>query len=80
MNQLKNAPWELVATDHPDFDSNGEVWGDLHRYPIWQGVPSGETVIDGWGKPHTAPKGGGTYTLFQYVQDATLMGFKWERE
>ena len=77
---IKNAPWEIVAVDHPDFDSNGEVYGTLYRYPIWKNVPAGTTVEDGWGQPHTAPNGSGSYILYQYVQGGTLQGFQWERE
>jgi hypothetical protein len=78
MKEIKNAHWEKVADNHPNFDSNGDVWGTLYRYPIWEGVPAGATVTDGWSQKHTAPSAGGLYTLYQYVQDGCLMGFKWE--
>ena len=79
MKEIRNAPWEKVADNHPNFDSNGDVWGTLYRYPIFSGVNAGETVKDGWSQPHTAPSADGQYTLYQYVQDACLMGFRWER-
>ena len=78
MKEIRNAPWEKVDDNHPNFDSNGEVWGTLYRYPIWTEVSAGATVTDGWGQKHTSPSTGGLYTLYQYVQDACLMGFKWE--
>ena len=80
MKEIRNAPLELVAENHLNPDSNGEVWGDLYRYPIFSGVNAGETVKDGWSQPHTAPALPGLYTLFQYVQDGTLMGFRWALE
>lgn len=80
MKELRGAQWELVAEMNMNPDSNGEVWGSLYRYPIWVGVPSGATVTDGWSQKHTAPTEDGTYKLYQYVQNGTLMGFRWERE
>lgn len=71
--------WELVSSCNLNADSNGDVWGELYRYPIYTGVQSGETVVDGCSS-HTAPKGGALYTLWKYVQDACLMGYRWEAE
>lgn len=80
MQKIRNAVWELVEREHPNFDGQNSIWGVLYRYPIWRGVPSGTTVIDGWSQEHTAPDYDGTYTLYQYVQDGCLMGFRWEKE
>jgi hypothetical protein len=78
MKEIRNAPWELVSKENMNPVSNGEVWGTLYRFPIWTEVPAGATVTDGWSQKHTAPSADGLYTLYQYVQDACLMGFKWE--
>lgn len=80
MIELRNAEWELCDPCHPNFDSNGEIWGELYRYPIWKHVPAGVSVTDGWGQSHKAPSTTGNYTLYQYVQDGNLMGFQWEGE
>lgn len=80
MERIFNAPWELVEKENLNPDSNGEVWGELYRYPIYSGVNGGETVTDGFNQQHTAPADDGVYTLYQYVQDACLMGFRWVRE
>ena len=79
MKEIRNAPWELVDEYHMNPVSNGEVWGPLYRYPIFSEVRSGETVKDGWSQTHTAPSDPGIYTLYQYVQGAVLMGFRWEK-
>lgn len=78
MEELRNSKWELVSERNMNPISNGDVWGKLYRYPIWIGVPSGTTVKDGWSQPHTAPSDDGMYTLYRYVQDGCLMGFRWE--
>lgn len=80
MREIRNAPWELADENSMNPDSNGEVYGELYRYPIFCEVNSGETVKDGWSQKHVAPSDPGTYTLYQYVQDACLMGFKWVKE
>ena len=72
--------WEPVREMNLNPDSNGEVWGTLYRYPIWAEVPAGAEVEDGWGQKHTAPSSHGTYTLYQYVQDGTLIGFRWVKD
>lgn len=78
MTEIRNGAWELVAEENMNPISNGDIWGELYRYPIWADVPAGVTVADGWGMKHTAPAAAGNYTLYQYVQDGTLMGFSWE--
>lgn len=71
--------WEVVRENNMNPDSNSVVYGTLYRYPVFTDVLPGETVKDGWSQKHTAPSEPGVYTLYQYVQDATLMGFLWER-
>ena len=72
--------WELVDDEHLDLNSGR--WGPLYRYPIYTGVPVGETVIDGFSQRHQAPLAAGTYVLYQYVQDGSISGpgWKWEKE
>lgn len=70
---------EVVKENNMNPDNNGEVRGTLYRYPIFTDVKPGEIVTDGWGKKHPCPNKEGMYTLYQYVQDGTLMGFTWER-
>ena len=76
----QNRSWELVQENHPNFDSNGEIWGTLYRFPVYRHVRGGRTVKDGFSQKHTAPEGDGLYTLYQYVQDGSHMGSKWEKE
>jgi hypothetical protein len=47
---------------------------------VYAEVSAGETVLDGFSRPHTAPKGEGTYTLFEYVQNGTHQYFEWAEE
>lgn len=70
--------WEPVSENHLDGDTG--TWGTLYRYPIFTGVPAGETVEDGWSQKHTAPSVPGIYTLYQYVQNGSLWGFEWNKE
>ena len=72
------AYWETVMENH--LDGNTGEYGTLYRYHIFTGVSAGETVVDGWSQKHTAPSAPGFYTLYQYVQDGALQGFKWEIE
>ena len=72
--------WELVNDEH--LDLNRGEWGRLYRYPIFTGVPAGETVVDGFSQRHQAPKAPGAYTLYQWVQDGSISGpgWTWEKE
>ncbi len=82
MIELRNAPWELVDSNHLDplAQCQADAWSELYRYPVWAGVPAGETVTDGWSQPHTAPAAAGTYTLLQYVQNGHLVRHEWRKE
>lgn len=68
--------WEVVEEDHLDGDSL--TYGTLYRFPIFDRVAPGETVVDASNIRHTAPSAPGLYTLYKYVQDGTLQGFRWE--
>jgi hypothetical protein len=79
MKEIRNAAWELVDQHHLD-PMAVEPWGELYRFPVYAEVSAGETVLDGFSRPHTAPKGEGTYTLFEYVQNGTHQYFEWAEE
>lgn len=72
--------WELVDPAHLNLDAQGSMWGELYRFPMYVGVAPGECVSNGFGETLQAPSDPGTYTLWQYVQDACHMGSQWERE
>lgn len=75
---LRNTNWSLVEEEY--LDLNSLQWGPLYRYAIYIGVPAGTTVKDGWSNPHTAPAESGTYSLYEYVSNGSLQGFRWAKE